>query len=121
MSTDFSNSVPITKRESDFDVPSSSQKHEITDITDSSIADNLQMSNILKTDPYASQKHENEELRPNIDILQNVKFQTNLENYNSDTHQRELTEAILKLNISHNVQMPKFQKGEKNSMLLFRD
>ena len=115
MSTDFSNSVLITKRESDFDVHSSSQKHEITDISDSSIADNLQMSNILKTDPCASQKHETEELRSNTDILQNVKFQTNLENCNSDTHQRELTDAILKLNISHNVQMPKFQKGQNFS------
>ena len=69
----------------------------------------------MTTNPYTSQKHENEDQKSNIDILQDVKFQTNLDNYNSDTHQRELTEAILKLNISHNVQMPKFQKSENFS------
>ena len=77
MSACFSNSDLITKRELDIEVPSQSQKHEIVDIFDSSIADNMQMSKILKTNPNAFQKHENEEQKSNIDILQNVRFQTN--------------------------------------------
>ena len=74
MSTDFSNNSLITKRELDLEVPSLSLKHEKADTSDLSIADNMQLSNSLKTNPNFSQKHENEEQNSNIDILQNVKF-----------------------------------------------